>query len=72
MGAYLAQSGRELRGIRARIVSPPHVGESLVAFRHEGFFRDLDFIGQMEEAKFPHKFGAAWTAEESGCLRDEL
>ena len=25
-------------------------------------FKDLDFLPKMEEAKFPHKFGAAWTA----------
>ena len=30
-------------------------------------FRDLDFLSQMEEAKFPHKFGAAWTAEDRGA-----
>src|SRR5258708_20041185 len=30
-------------------------------------FRDLDFLDQMEEAKFPHKFGAAWTAEDQGA-----
>ena len=39
----------------------PHVGESLVPSSTR-VFKDLDFLPKMEEAKFPHKFGAAWTA----------
>jgi FADH2 O2-dependent halogenase len=42
----------------------PHVGESLVPSSTR-VFRDLGFLEQMEEAKFPHKFGAVWTAEDS-------
>ena len=39
----------------------PHVGESLVPSSTR-VFRDLDFLPVMEEAGFPHKFGAVWTA----------
>ena len=27
-------------------------------------FKDLDFLPQMEAAKFPHKFGAVWTSDD--------
>jgi FADH2 O2-dependent halogenase len=39
------------------------VGESLVPSSTR-VFNDLGFIEQMEEANFPRKFGAAWTANE--------
>ena len=49
----------------------PHVGESLVPSSTR-VFKDLDFLGQMEEAKFPHKFGAVWTTndENPGYVHD--
>ena len=64
--AYLAKAGVSCVGFERELFPRPHVGESLVPSAMR-VFRDLDFLGQMEEAKFPHKFGAAWTAEDQGA-----
>src|ERR1700691_5476872 len=61
MGAYLAKAGVSCVVFERELFPRPHVGESLVPSSTR-VFRDLDFIGKMEEAKFPHKFGAVWTA----------
>ena len=66
MGAYLAKAGVNCVVFERELFPRPHVGESLVPSAMR-VFRDLDFLGQMEEAKFPHKFGAAWTAEDQGA-----
>jgi flavin-dependent dehydrogenase len=66
MGAYLAKAGVNCVVFERELFPRPHVGESLVPSAMR-VFRDLDFLGQMEEAKFPHKFGAAWTAEDRGA-----
>src|SRR5580658_11224127 len=66
MGAYLAKAGVSCVVFERELFPRPHVGESLVPSAMR-VFRDLDFLGQMEEAKFPHKFGAAWTAEDQGA-----
>ena len=62
MGAYLAKAGVNCVVLERELFPRPHVGESLVPSAMR-VFRDLDFLDQMEAAKFPHKFGAAWTAE---------
>ncbi len=66
MAAYLAKAGASCVVFERELFPRPHVGESLVPSAMR-VFRDLDFIDQMEEAKFPHKFGAAWTAEDQGA-----
>ena len=66
MGAYLAKAGVNCVVLERELFPRPHVGESLVPSAMR-VFRDLDFLDQMEEAKFPHKFGAAWTAEDRGA-----
>src|SRR3974390_2109214 len=66
MGAYLAKAGANCVVLERELFPRPHVGESLVPSAMR-VFRDLDFRDQMEEAKFPHKFGAAWTAEDRGA-----
>jgi 1H-pyrrole-2-carbonyl-[peptidyl-carrier protein] chlorinase len=63
MGAYLGKAGVKCAIFERELFPRPHVGESLVPSAMR-VFRDLDFLDQMEEAKFPHKFGAAWTAED--------
>jgi 2-polyprenyl-6-methoxyphenol hydroxylase-like FAD-dependent oxidoreductase len=68
MGAYLAKAGVNCVVLERELFPRPHVGESLVPSAMR-VFRDLDFINQMEEARFPHKFGAAWTAEDRGAER---
>ena len=63
MGAYLAKAGVRCVVFERELFPRPHVGESLVPSSTR-VFRDLDFLPQMEEAKFPHKFGAVWTADD--------
>jgi 1H-pyrrole-2-carbonyl-[peptidyl-carrier protein] chlorinase len=62
MGAYLAKAGVSCVVFEHELFPRPHVGESLVPSSTR-VFKDLDFLPQMEEAKFPHKFGAVWTAD---------
>ncbi len=66
MGSYLSKAGVNCVVFERELFPRPHVGESLVPSAMR-VFRDLDFLDQMEEAKFPHKFGAAWTAEDRGA-----
>jgi flavin-dependent dehydrogenase len=47
----------------------PHVGESLVPSSTR-VFKDLGFLDKMEEAKFPRKYGAVWTANEQARAYD--
>jgi len=61
MAAYLAKAGINCVVFERELMPRPHVGESLVPSSTR-VFKDLDFLPKMEEAKFPHKFGAAWTA----------
>ena len=61
LAAYLAKAGVNCVVFERELFPRPHVGESLVPSSTR-VFRDLDFLPKMEEAKFPHKFGAAWTA----------
>lgn len=61
MAAYLAKAGVSCVVFEKELFPRPHVGESLVPSSTR-VFRDLDFLHKMEEARFPHKFGAAWTA----------
>jgi FADH2 O2-dependent halogenase len=61
MGAYLGRAGVKCTIFESEIFPRPHVGESLVPSSTR-VFADLDFLKVMEGRKFPHKFGAAWTA----------
>jgi FADH2 O2-dependent halogenase len=61
MAAYLAKAGVDCVVFESEIFPRPHVGESLVPSSTR-IFRDLDFIPVMEQHKFPHKYGAVWTA----------
>jgi FADH2 O2-dependent halogenase len=63
LAAYLAKAGVTCVVFERELFPRPHVGESLVPSSTR-VFNDLGFIEQMEEAKFPHKYGAAWTASE--------
>ena len=69
MGCYLAKAGVKCVIFERELFPRPHVGESLVPSAMR-VFRDLDFIESMEAAKFPHKFGAAWTSEDQGGAYD--
>lgn len=61
MAAYLAKAGVKVVVFEREIFPRPHVGESLVPSSGR-VFKDLDLLPKMEAAKFPHKYGAAWTA----------
>jgi FADH2 O2-dependent halogenase len=63
LAAYLAKAGVNCVVFERELFPRPHVGESLVPSSTR-VFKDLDFMGQMEEAGFPRKYGAVWTANE--------
>ncbi|HEY1757080.1 MAG TPA: NAD(P)/FAD-dependent oxidoreductase [Bryobacteraceae bacterium] len=63
LAAYLAKAGAKCVVFERELFPRPHVGESLVPSSTR-VFNDLGFLDKMEEAKFPHKFGAVWTANE--------
>jgi len=71
MACYLAKAGIKCVVFERELFPRPHVGESLVPSSTR-VFKDLDFLPQMEEAKFPHKFGAVWTTndENPGYVHD--
>jgi len=61
LACYLAKAGVSCVVFERDLFPRPHVGESLVPSSTR-VFKDLDFIKVMEAEKFPHKFGAVWTA----------
>src|SRR5215471_14345778 len=63
MAAYLAKAGVDCVVFERELMPRPHVGESLVPSSTR-VFQDLGFLETMEEAKFPHKFGAVWTSSK--------
>lgn len=64
IAAYLAKAGLSCVVFERELFPRPHVGESLVPSSTR-VFKELDFLPQMESAKFPHKYGAVWTAANS-------
>ena len=63
MASYLARAGVSCAVFERELFPRPHVGESLVPSSTR-VFRELGFLEQMEEHRFPRKFGAVWTAAE--------
>lgn len=66
-GAYLAKAGIRCLVLERETFPRPHVGESLVPASTR-VFRELGFLHKMEEAGFPHKYGAAWTITDTSPL----
>jgi FADH2 O2-dependent halogenase len=64
MAAYLAKAGVKCTVFEGELFPRPHVGESLVPSSTR-VFSELDFLTTMEARRFPHKYGAAWTASNS-------
>jgi flavin-dependent dehydrogenase len=62
MAAYLAKAGIDCVVFERELFPRPHVGESFVPSSTR-VFRELDFLPILEEHRFPHKYGAAWTSE---------
>jgi FADH2 O2-dependent halogenase len=64
MAAYLAKAGVDCVVFEGDLFPRQHVGESFVPSSTR-VFKDLDFLPILEEHRFPHKFGAAWTTHTS-------
>jgi FADH2 O2-dependent halogenase len=60
MAAYLGKAGVDCVVFEGELFPRQHVGESFVPSSTR-VFQDLDFLPVLEENRFPHKFGAAWT-----------
>lgn len=67
MACYLAKGGAKVAVFERELFPRPHVGESLVPSSTRVFV-DLDFLPKMEEANFPKKYGAIWTASGNGAV----
>jgi FADH2 O2-dependent halogenase len=67
MAAYIAKAGAKCVLLERELFPRPHVGESLVPSSTR-VFKELDFLPKMEAHKFPHKFGAIWTAGANAPL----
>jgi 1H-pyrrole-2-carbonyl-[peptidyl-carrier protein] chlorinase len=67
MAAYLAKAGISCVVFERELFPRPHVGESLVPSSTR-VFKDIGFLEKMEENKFPHKYGAVWTASANSRL----
>lgn len=63
LAAYLAKAGVRCVVLERELFPRPHVGESLVPSSTR-VFNELEFIEHMEQARFPHKYGAVWTAND--------
>lgn len=61
MATYLARVGVRVVVFEREIFPRPHVGESLVPSSTR-VLKELDLLRKIEEAGFPRKYGAAWTA----------
>jgi FADH2 O2-dependent halogenase len=64
MGGYLAKAGISCAILEREVFPRPHVGESLVPASNR-VLGELGLFDKMEEARFPHKYGAAWTNSQS-------
>jgi 1H-pyrrole-2-carbonyl-[peptidyl-carrier protein] chlorinase len=64
LAAYLAKAGISCVLFEREIFPRPHVGESLVPAANR-VLQELGLLEQMEAAKFPRKYGSAWTSVTS-------
>ncbi len=61
IASYLALAGLKCVVFEREKFPRPHVGESLVPSSTR-VFKEIGFLDKMDQAGFPHKFGAVWTA----------
>ncbi|MCX6047106.1 MAG: NAD(P)/FAD-dependent oxidoreductase, partial [Chloroflexi bacterium] len=61
LAAYLAKAGISCIVLEGALFPREHVGESLVPAANR-VLDEIGFLEKMEAAKFPHKYGAAWTS----------
>jgi 1H-pyrrole-2-carbonyl-[peptidyl-carrier protein] chlorinase len=67
VSCYLARAGLKVKVMEREAFPRPHVGESLVPSSTR-VFRELEFLPKMEQAGFPHKYGAAWTTADQAAV----
>lgn len=65
LATYLAKAGLSCVVFERELFPRPHVGESLVPSSTR-IFKEIDFLAKMDQADFPKKYGAAWTASGKG------
>ncbi len=65
LASYLSKAGLSCVILERDLFPRPHVGESLVPSSTR-VFKDIDFLEQMDQAGFPRKYGASWTASSRG------
>lgn len=66
---YLAKGGLDVLVVEREKFPRPHVGESLVPATTR-VFKDIDFIGVMENSGFLRKYGAAWSSAGNKSIHD--
>ena len=69
MAAYLAKAGVNCVLFERELMPRAHVGESLVPSSTR-VLGELGFLPKMEQAGFPRKYGAAWTAASGSRAYD--
>src|SRR5215475_14097068 len=67
---YLAKAGLKVVVLEGDLFPRQHVGESLVPATTR-VFRELGFLPTMEAARFPKKFGAAWTVASKAVMQHD-
>src|SRR6266852_566136 len=63
--SYLAKAGLKCVLFERELFPRPHIGESLVPASNR-VLGDLGLLEEMDELKFPRKFGAVWTSSLGG------
>lgn len=61
MASYLAKAGLKCIVLEREKFPRPHVGESLVPSSTR-VFKEIGFLEKIDQAGFPRKYGAVWTA----------
>ena len=70
LAAYLGKAGVRCVVLERELFPRPHVGESFVPSSTR-VFKELGFLDEMESAKFPHKYGAVWTSNDSALFEHD-
>lgn len=67
LASYLTRAGLSCVIFERELFPRPHVGESLVPSSTR-VFKEIDFLEQLDQAGFPKKYGAGWTASGKGPI----
>ena len=69
VASYLAKAGLSCVVLESELFPRPHVGESLIPATTP-VLADIGALAKMEEERFPHKYGAAWTSAADPGIPD--